>query len=77
MSEGYECDRCGSLHAGSPDSALTVEPGYARSVRRVRHSPYDEGEEKPKHVDLCRVCVNDLRRWYQDAGGDPEDIEYE
>jgi hypothetical protein len=76
MAEAYECDRCGSLNSGSPDTALTVEQGYARSVHRENRMR-SEGDIQPKHVDLCRGCVNDLRAWYQAAGGEASDIEYE
>lgn len=75
MSEAYECDRCGGLREGSPHTAMTVEDGFARTVHHTRHRA--EGEVKPEHIDLCRACLNDLRKWYQEAGGDPEDIEYE
>jgi hypothetical protein len=76
MGEAYECDRCGGLNSGSPHTALTVEEGYARSVYRENRKR-SEGDIKPKHIDLCRGCLNDLRKWYQEAGGDPGDIEYE
>ena len=76
MAEAYECDRCGGLNSGSPDTALTVEEGYARSVYRENRKR-SEGDIKPKHVDLCRACVNDLRQWYQAAGGDASNIEHE
>lgn len=76
MAEAYECDRCGGLNNGSPDTALTVEDGYARSVHRESRTR-GEASIQPKHVDLCRACVNDLRAWYQEAGGDAGDIEYE
>jgi len=76
MAEAYECDRCGGLNSGSPDTALTVEQGYARSVYRENRMR-SEGDIQPKHVDLCCGCVNDLRAWYQAAGGEASDIEYE
>jgi len=76
MSEAYECDRCGGLNNGSPDTALTVESGYARSVYRENRNR-SEGDIRPKHIDLCKGCLNDLRAWYQEAGGNPEDVEYE
>lgn len=76
MSEAYECDRCGGLNSGSPHTAMTVEDGYARSVHRENRKRV-EGDINPKHVDLCRGCLNDLRKWYQEAGGDAGDIEYE
>lgn len=73
MSEAYACDRCGKLRESSPYAALRVEQGYRRS-----HSGEErisrEGQIRPGVNDLCRSCINDLRKWYADGGGDRDDI---
>ena len=73
MSEAYECDRCGTLHSGKPHTTIHVEAGHARSRPGEREELYDTplGTSFP---DLCSACLNDLRRWYRDGGGDPADV---
>lgn len=71
MAEAYECDRCGDLHAGSPDTLLTVSNGQGRS--RVGTPGEDEyhppSTEMPDFVeDLCPECRESLEEWFEGPG---------
>ena len=73
MGEAYECDRCGSVYPDSPAFALRPENGYGRA--RPDDGPSDYRERiSPPPQDLCPACCNDLRRWWQDGGGDWSDV---
>lgn len=79
MSEAYKCDRCGSLREDKPHTSLQVGDGFGRSrpgELQERHPTY-ETREIPDVSDLCPSCMNDLRRWYSDGGGDPSDVNHE
>ena len=77
MAEAYECDRCGGLNSGSPDTALRVADGFERRnghEKRAREHPVGFHEVSTTEADLCPSCRNDLRKWYVDGGGDASDI---
>lgn len=71
MSEAYECDRCGSLHKGTPDTTLIVDVGYERTGEQDRPGNRFAGHAEMHDIskDLCESCRNDLRRWYAEPGG--------
>lgn len=81
MSEAYECDRCGGLREGTPDTDVQVMEGERR------HGPQDRVVEENYHggpsmrgkiYDLCPGCRNDLRRWFREAGAEvtfPHEVE--
>ena len=74
MSEGYVCDRCGRTQEGSAYATFRIGKGVPRS-RQGEDRRLAEGVELwQTEPDLCEACVNDLRRWYREAGGDPSDI---
>lgn len=74
MPEGYECHRCGSLHSGSPHSAITIGDGIPRArVRGVRHEqasglPVDSYDTV---YDICPGCRASFEEWF-DEGQDDE-----
>ena len=74
MSEAAECDRCGALVRGSPDTSIHVVPGYERS-RHPEREPSPNTLREPL-VDLCAGCRNALRRWWTEAGGDAADVRH-
>lgn len=74
MSEGSVCDRCGQTHPGRPYATFRIGQGIPRS-RRGEPQEMREGTELwSEEPDLCRACVNDLRAWYREGGGDPSDV---
>lgn len=80
MSEGYQCDRYGTTYSGSPDTMLVVGQGRQRSrepLTRQQDAVYHDSPIIGDYeADLCRACMNDLRRWYSDGGGDAAEIEH-
>lgn len=74
MSEGYVCDRCGKAQEGSPYATFRIGQGIPRRRRGERQEMQEGTELWNSEPDLCTACVNDLRRWYRDGGGDPSDI---
>lgn len=71
MSEGYECDRCGVLRSGSPDTNVLVQEGFARHGKQdAEQHHFDEMREMEQMYDICPACRNDLRRWFNDGGAD-------
>ena len=77
MSEGYLCDRCGSTHAGSPDTMLLLgdgRPRYRRGPSRKAEYVHEGELIGDVEFDLCQACRNDLKEWWAKAGGDASDI---
>lgn len=72
MSEAYECDRCGGLNSGTPDTDLQVAEGTPRfSTRDEYHAHHEQREGgviQGASFDLCQACRNDLRRWFREGG---------
>lgn len=72
MGEGYECDRCGSLHSGSPHTNLTLNDGIPRERVRGLH-PTERAEGIPgqdidESYDLCPGCRSKFEEWWEDGG---------
>lgn len=71
MSEAYECDRCGGLNSGTPDTNVQVFDGESRTGPQDDTGEYREGTPIQRDIyDLCPGCRNDLRRWFREAGAD-------
>ena len=68
MAEGYECDRCGGLNAGTPHTLLTVGDGEERRGRQDRREEYHErmgdllGDEA---FDICPGCRSAFESWFE------------
>lgn len=80
MSEGFECDRCGTTHSGSPDTMLLLGDGRARSRNTITHREEEEFRANQRvgevEMDLCRGCRNDLRAWWSNGGGSVDEFEW-
>ena len=68
MSEAYECDRCGSLHAESPHSFIAIGDGYERwsEIDRVKEEPgkpIDTLRQSEDVYDICPGCKNSFEEW--------------
>lgn len=73
MSEAYECDRCGSLREGTPDTDVQVMEGEPRTGQQDDAREFHErsGTYISKFIfDLCPACRNDLRRWFREDGAE-------
>lgn len=69
MAEGYECDRCGSLHSGEPHTRIKLGDG----VPRARPRGYERvlGREEGTQItdegelyDVCPGCRSAFETWW-------------
>lgn len=74
MSEGYECDRCGSLNSGSPHTMVAIGDGIPRARTRGLH-PTERAEGIPgddidETYDVCPGCRSKFEEWWNEGGGE-------
>ena len=74
MSEGYVCDRCGATREGRPYATFRIGRGVPRRRNGEERMIQEGAKLWTDEPDLCNGCVNDLRRWYREGGGDPSDV---
>lgn len=72
MSEGYECDRCGSLNSGTPDTMLQIGDGIPRSRDHYneRHEVYEGVELVDRTYDVCPGCKSEFESWWKPEDND-------
>lgn len=77
MGEGNECDRCGDLHSGSPESTIAIGEGIPRN--RQQPFPSDSGHAIREDTtlwhmvkDLCPSCRRSFIAWWQEQGAEAD-----
>lgn len=71
MAEGYECDRCGNVYAGSPHTMITVGDGVSRSRMGDENSLTVPSDTVPDETfDVCPTCRAAFEDWWDLEGND-------